>query len=78
MQNEYTSNPFHEIITQLHLEAGRIMEDTTDSIASTLPADDEARSARLCEAREAGDDIQALLAAAQVLHRRCRGGLDQD
>jgi hypothetical protein len=32
---------------------------------------------RLREARKAGDDIQALLAAAQVLHRRCMG-TDQD
>jgi hypothetical protein len=57
--------------TQLRLEAGRIMEDTSSELATILPRDHAAIAAQLSEARQTGGDIQALLAAAQVLHRRC-------
>ncbi len=61
----------HNMITQLRLEAGRIMENTCDELASRLPADRIVLAGQLNEHRQAAEDIQALLAAAHVLHRRC-------
>jgi hypothetical protein len=78
MEDDHPSPDWHEIITLLRLEAGRIMEDTSVELASILPSDHEACAVRLREDREAADDIQALLAAAQILHRRCLGADNQD
>ena len=60
----------HEVIASLCLEAGRIMEDESTDLALTLPASAASIAARLATARQAGEDIAALAAAAQVLLRR--------
>ena len=70
MEDEDTLPAWYEIIAQLCLEVGRIMEDTSGQLASVPPKDHNARATWLRDVGEAGDDIQALLAAAQVLHRR--------
>jgi hypothetical protein len=77
MDDERPSTDWREIINQLRLEAGRIMEDTSGQVAMILPADSDKIAVHLNAVREAADDIQSLLAAAQVLHRRCRGAIDQ-
>jgi hypothetical protein len=59
-----------ELIAHLCLEAGRIMEDTSCELALVLPLDDSAIGARLKMARDAADDILALIAAAQAVYRR--------
>jgi hypothetical protein len=63
-----------EIIMQLRLEAGRIMEDASIDLTRNLPAVEQARDVQLGKDCEAAGDIHALLAAARVLHRRCIGG----
>ena len=70
-REEVPSPDWPEIIAQLRLEAGRIMEDTSDDLAMRLSTKSAAAEALLRKEREAADDIQSLLAAAQVLHRRC-------
>ncbi|MGO8056356.1 hypothetical protein, partial [Rhizobium leguminosarum] len=71
MNNDCSKPDWHEIIAQLRLEAGRIMEDTADELARALPKDHPGIGTAIGYARQAGDDIQSLLAAEQILHRRC-------
>lgn len=59
-----------DIIQHLCHEAGRLMEDTSVELALRMPADRDDRRARLQRVRQAADDIAALSAAAEVLHRR--------
>lgn len=59
-----------ELLSQLCLEAGRIMEDASPELALRLPTNSRAIQDRLHRARSAGDDIATLIAAAEVLHRR--------
>ena len=54
------------------------MEDTSSKLALALPKAHDAQDAQLSVARDAGDDIQVLLAAAQVLNRRCLGAGDRN
>lgn len=58
------------LIASLCLEAGRIMEDESPGFALKLPESTTKIAARLQCARQAGEDIAALVAAAQVLLRR--------
>lgn len=60
-----------ELISVLVLEAGRIMEDASPDLALRLPTDGVAINQRLASARQAGQDIAQLVAAAEVLQRRC-------
>jgi hypothetical protein len=71
MENASPKPDWRDIIARLRLEAGHIMEDIADELAGTLPKDTAVLGVALGEARHAADDIQALLAAAQVLQRRC-------
>lgn len=67
------SDPPHEpldLVAGLCLEAGRIMEDQSPSLALSLPASTKEVARRLGNAWQAGEDIAALAAAAQVLLRR--------
>lgn len=66
----------HAIITSLCLEAGRIMEDTSETLSWTLPKDPGALSTRLWQMHNASQDIQSLIAAAQVLQRRYSNNQD--
>jgi hypothetical protein len=59
-----------DLITQLCLEAGRIMEDTSVELALVLPKNRDDRADRLERVHRAAVDIAALAAAAQALHRR--------
>lgn len=67
-----TAAPYEHLnlIAGLCLEAGRIMEDESPSLALTLPASTTLTAERLATAQQAGEDIAALAAAAQVLLRR--------
>lgn len=67
-------HPHHELIASLCLEAGRIMEDESPALALTLPASTKDIARRVANARQAGEDIAALAAAAQVLLRRGETG----
>ena len=72
-----SSNPPHEqleLISGLCLEAGRIMEDESPALALTLPVATQEVARRVANARQAGEDIAALAAAAQVLLRRGEPG----
>ncbi|MDP3676490.1 MAG: hypothetical protein Q8R44_15560 [Novosphingobium sp.] len=60
----------HELIASLCLEAGRIMEDESPALALTLPGSTTGIAVQLATARQAGEDIATLAAAAQVLLRR--------
>ena len=62
-----------ELISALLLEAGRIMEDASPDLALRLPLRLEAINQRLASARQAGQDIAQLVAAAEVLQRRFGG-----
>ena len=59
-----------DLIAQLYLEAGRIMEDTSVEFALTLPATIQQRKAHLDRLSQAAAEIVALADAAQTLHRR--------
>jgi hypothetical protein len=59
-----------DLIAGLCLEAGRIMEDESVALALTLPTSTGSIAERLERTRQAGEDIVALAAAAQVLLRR--------
>lgn len=59
-----------DVIQHLCLEAGRLMEDTSVELALLMPAACDDRTARLECLGQATDDIAALSAAAEVLHRR--------
>ena len=70
-------DPPHEhldLIASLCLEAGRIMEDESPALALRLPASATLSAGRLTSALQAGEDIAALAAAAQVLLRRGETG----
>ena len=60
----------HRLTSELLLEAGRIMEDESPELALRLPLEGGLIFERLKGARQAGDDIAQLVAAAQVLQRR--------
>lgn len=60
----------HDLIASLCLEAGRIMEDESVALALSLPTLTSSIAEHLAAARQAGDDIAMLAAAAQVLLRR--------
>ena len=60
----------HRLISELMLEAGRIMEDMSPNLALRLPFKNDFIVERLTSARQAGEDIAQLVAAAQVLQRR--------
>ena len=62
--------PNQDLVAGLCLEAGGIMEDESVALALTLPTSATSIAKRLEAARTAGDDIAALIAAAQVLLRR--------
>lgn len=59
-----------ELVQRLCLEAGRIMEDESPALAMAQPTSSDRLAARLIRAREAGEDIAALVAAAEVIARR--------
>lgn len=59
-----------QIIQQLCVTAGSIMEDASVAAVSQLAATADKRYAHLLALRQAGEDIAALLAAAEVLMRR--------
>ena len=59
-----------DLMASLCLEAGRIMEDESPALALTLPESTTEIAVQLATARQAGEDIAALAAAAQVLLRR--------
>ena len=59
-----------QLIAALCLEAGRIMEDASSDLALSPPGDERAIGSHLLNARAAAEDILAMLAAAQALHRR--------
>ena len=63
-----------DLIASLCLEAGRIMEDESPALALRLPASATLSAGRLTSALQAGEDIAALAAAAQVLLRRGETG----
>ena len=63
-----------DVIAGLCLEAGRIMEDGSSDLALTLPESTTKIAQRLASARQAGEDIAALAAAAQVLLQRGAAG----
>jgi hypothetical protein len=71
MEDEQPSADWRTIIALLCLEAGRTMENSAQELAMCLPAESAAIETRLRIARGATDNIQSLLAAARVLHRRC-------
>lgn len=58
-------------ITLLRLDAGRLIEQAVDGLASCLPGEPVAGEDQLKQDLRDADDIRALLAAAEVLHRRC-------
>ena len=62
----------HPLVSEILLEAGRIMEDVSPDLALRLPLESSLILERLTSARQAGDDIAQLVAAAQVLQRRYR------
>ena len=70
MEDEHPPPDMRELIAHLCLEAGRIMEDTSCELALALPTDASAVDTLLRTVRVAADDIQDLIAAAQVLQRR--------
>ena len=57
-------------IASLCVTAGMLMEDITPDAISSLPSDLAERGTKLADMRQASADIAALLAAAEVLHRR--------
>jgi hypothetical protein len=59
-----------DLIQQLCLEAGRLMEDSSVEAAHAAPALPIEINARLARLRQAAEDIAALAAAAEVLNRR--------
>jgi hypothetical protein len=66
-----------KVIANLCLSAGQIMEDTSSELALILPNDPAALAARLQSFRTAAEDILALIAAAQALHRRSSSSAHQ-
>ena len=62
----------HEIIDRLCLLAGMIMEDVSLHAISKAAGNDGERRKRLASLKQAGADIGALLAAAEVVERYSR------
>ena len=58
-----------ELIQQLCLEAGRIMEETSADMALVLPSGREGVSARIAQLQRAAREIDALATAARALVR---------
>lgn len=67
-------NAYRDLIQHLCVEAGRIMEDESPELALNLPASQSAIATRLEAMSQAGSDIAALAAAAEVLLRRSTSG----
>jgi hypothetical protein len=65
-----TSTRLEDLVQQLCVEAGRLMEDTSVAAALAAPALPIEINARLARLRQAAEDIAALTAAAEVLNRR--------
>lgn len=65
---------FAELIAHLCLEAGRIMEDVSTTMAMRLPETTDGIDARITRVRQAGEDIATLAMAAEVLARRALAG----
>ena len=57
-------------IARLCVTAGMLMEDIIPEAISTQTSDWAERGAKLADMRLASADVAALLAAAEVLHRR--------
>ena len=57
-------------IASLCVTAGMLMEDIIPDAIGRLTSDEAERGTKLADLRQASDDIAALLAAAEVLHRR--------
>ena len=70
MDAEDPNPDIHRLISDLILEAGRIMEDESPHLALRLPLEPRLILERLTRVREAGHDVAQLMVAAQVLHRR--------
>ncbi len=66
------------VLTHLPRPDGFGEQDPISDLASILPANDNAREARLREAHGPGDDMQALPAAAQVCTAAACLNKDQD
>lgn len=62
-----------QIIQQLCVTAGSIMEDASVAAVTRPPANAEDRRSSFVALKRAGKDIAALLVAAEVLARRCEG-----
>lgn len=77
MTDDLAPPDLFELISQLCLEAGRIMEDTSTELATALLTDPAAIKDWLQGFCDAALDILALTAAAQALHRRCVSSCDQ-
>jgi hypothetical protein len=67
-----TGSDFTDLVQRLCLEAGRIMEDESPALAMSLATDGHRLAAKLARARRAGEDIAALITAAEVIVRRTR------
>jgi hypothetical protein len=59
-----------QLVVELCLAAGLILEDASVACAQVLPKRGPGRRARVQSLRQAGEDIAALLSAAEVLNRR--------
>lgn len=70
MTDDFAQPGLFELISQLCLEAGRIMEDTSTELATALPTGPAAIEDPLQEFCDAALDTLALTTAAQTL--RCR------
>jgi hypothetical protein len=62
-----------EIVQELCVRAGMIMEDASVAAVSRMSADPVVRRATITELRVAAADIHALIAAADFLERRLAG-----
>lgn len=58
-----------ESVARLCVTAGMLMEDISPDAISMLSSNSKRRRMKLAELRQAGADIAALLAAAEVLDR---------
>ena len=66
---------FAVLVQRLCLEAGRIMEDESPTLAMSLPRSGDGIAARMACIRKAGEDIAALIGAAEVIARRAGTGI---
>ena len=57
------------LIARLCVTAGMLMEDVSTAAVSTISSTQSVREKQIEDLRQAGADIAALLAAAEVLHR---------